>query len=131
MDVEGASSLLSSVSFEDPEGRKYKWKGCGAGESLEVSLASCIQLLLNALPISIPPQLYALDTPGSPVAQFQKSYAREQKPAKLVVAPRGQEILDTIVCAFLFLEKSRRAMDNSTLMRGDGTGVLMGAIGGY
>lgn len=101
------SSLIpfnSSVSFEDDKIRKYKWKGCGTGESME---------------------LWVDDAPDSPIAQFQKSRPRADPstPARLLIAPRAQEIMDTVVISFLFLEKRRRATENSTQNRADVLGT--------
>ncbi|EJC98638.1 uncharacterized protein FOMMEDRAFT_96132 [Fomitiporia mediterranea MF3/22] len=84
--------------------RKYKWKGCGTGESME---------------------LWVEDAPDSPIAQFQKSRPRADPstPARLLITPRAQEIMDTVVISFLFLEKRRRATENSTQNRADVLGT--------
>ncbi|KAG8797921.1 hypothetical protein FRC16_008359 [Serendipita sp. 398] len=85
-----------TVSFKDAMGRKYEWKGNRAGMTL---------------------RLYALDSPGSPVAAFSKSRPDEStgrtQPAYLTILPRGQEILDMVIWGFCFLEKGRRAADNT------------------
>ncbi|PVG04494.1 hypothetical protein CPB86DRAFT_683707, partial [Serendipita vermifera] len=84
-----------TVSFRDSQGRKYQWKGNRAGMTL---------------------RLYAADTPNSPIAAFSKSRPNRdtgtRAPAFLSVLPRGQEILDTVVWSFCFLEKRRRASDS-------------------
>lgn len=83
-----------TVSFKDSLGRKYEWKGNRPGLTL---------------------QLYALDTPGSPIAAFTKSRpdtsTGRRSTAYLTVLGRGQEILDLVVWSFCFLEKQRRNAD--------------------
>ncbi|CCA69097.1 hypothetical protein PIIN_02997 [Serendipita indica DSM 11827] len=85
-----------TVSFKDGQGRKYEWKGNRVGLHL---------------------RLYALDTPGTPIASFTKSRADERTgkviPAYLTINRRGQEILDMVVWSFCFLEKGKRSSENS------------------
>ncbi|KAI5116332.1 hypothetical protein M0805_002577 [Coniferiporia weirii] len=97
------SAGLRTVTFEDEKKRGYKWKGCGSGVSLE---------------------LYADDAPSSPIAQFKKSHVRTQKPASCSShhAHRSSSILS-------FLEKNRRARDNSTQNKADKLGTPFSVVG--
>ncbi|KAL5519576.1 hypothetical protein ACEPAH_1259 [Sanghuangporus vaninii] len=94
----------TSVSFRDEKGKKYKWKGYGTGETLE---------------------LHTSDYSSGPIAQFRPSRARADppRPAQLLLAPRAQGIMDIVVTSFLFLEKNRRATDSSTQNKADVLGT--------
>ncbi|KAG8820774.1 hypothetical protein FRC17_010058 [Serendipita sp. 399] len=98
-----------TVSFKDAVDRKYQWIGNRAGLSLK---------------------LYALDTPELPIATFSKSRPDHStgrtQPAYLTIVPRGQEVLDTVIWTFLFLEKGRRAAENNF-----GNTYKASGLGGY
>jgi len=98
---------LSPVTFQDDEGRKYQWKNVAAGLNLE---------------------LYANDTPGGPIAAFCKSRvnrtANTSTPAMLIMTARAQEIAETCVVSFLFLEKKRRMREHSSQNRADVLGSV-------
>ncbi|EGN99150.1 hypothetical protein SERLA73DRAFT_181988 [Serpula lacrymans var. lacrymans S7.3] len=97
-----------SVSWKDSRGKQMKWKGNSPGLAL---------------------QLFTEGDNKQPVARFIKSRrsrgkdlnspAQEVQPATLVLDSRAMEICDLVVISFLFLEKSRRARDNSTQHRAD------------
>ncbi|KDQ57340.1 hypothetical protein JAAARDRAFT_35968 [Jaapia argillacea MUCL 33604] len=91
-----------TVTFEDTNGRKFKWKGNAPGLALE---------------------LYGSDDKTRPIARFQKSakdYTSNPPsitPAKLLIDSRGMEICDLIVISFLMLEKDRRLSENEVVGR--------------
>lgn len=62
----------------------------------------------------------------NPIAKFVQPSHRSTQPARLVISARALEIRDDVVLSFLFLEKSRRATENSTQHKADvlGTGGL-------
>ncbi len=72
------------------------------------------------------PQLYAQDDKARPIARFLRSHrvldreaappTRQAVPARLLLDERGEAMRDTVVVSFLFLEKSRRTRENSTVI---------------
>ena len=75
-------------------------------------------------------QLYAEDFSSTdPIAKFIRSNRRIAKPARLVLCARSLEVQDDVVMSFLFLEKSRRATDNSTQNKADVLGTPAVSIG--
>ncbi|KAL0574275.1 hypothetical protein V5O48_007683 [Marasmius crinis-equi] len=94
-----------TVTFQDSDGRNFKWKGNAPGLSLE---------------------LYCEHDKKNPIARFIKphpppyqdrSFSSPQSqwtPAQLIVDKRGEKMLDLVVISFLVLEKSRRATENSS-----------------
>ncbi|TDL26380.1 hypothetical protein BD410DRAFT_518885 [Rickenella mellea] len=98
--------MTHTVSFKDDVGRKYTWEGNGPGMQL---------------------QLFAEDTSKTePIARYVKSRkaipgpsGRAAIPATIVLSPRALEIRDAVVMSCLFLEKSRRSNENSTVNRAD------------
>ncbi|EMD33548.1 hypothetical protein CERSUDRAFT_56545 [Gelatoporia subvermispora B] len=87
--------FVDELTFNDDGERKYKWKGWSAGRSLELFSVE--------------------DGFKDPIAHFikmKKDYSTrpptESTPAQLVFTSRGEEIRDTVVISFLFLEKTRR-----------------------
>ncbi|KAF8517639.1 hypothetical protein JB92DRAFT_2905321 [Gautieria morchelliformis] len=93
---------LSLVSFRGDQGRKYQWRNVAAGLNME---------------------LYAVDTPGGPVAAFCKAHIDRTNdtstPATFRLTARAREIADTCVVSCLFLEKKRRMRENSAQARTD------------
>jgi len=64
---------------------------------------------------SFPVQLYAEDTPGERIAFFQRvnsEHAINTRHSMLTLTPCAQEIAETCVVSFPFLEKRRRLMEN-------------------
>lgn len=99
------------ASFKDDSGRKYKWKGTGPGESL---------------------QLFAEDDDYKEcIARFyysSKSWKTDPPttiPATLTLLPRAEEIHDLVVASFLFLERERRVKEAATNIRAE-VNVLAG-----
>ncbi|KAK7690587.1 hypothetical protein QCA50_005685 [Cerrena zonata] len=114
------------LTFQDEQGRQYRWKGNSVGRSLELS---------------------ALDTEG-PIAFFHAS-RRSPNPggislppiwteAKLNLNARAREIQDLVVASFLFIEKTRRENENTSLNAADVRGASVfrallttGGVGGW
>jgi hypothetical protein len=78
-------------------------------------------------------QLYVGDEKRRPISRFEKSKrirdnavsppAETWTPGKLLLDKRAGEIQDTVVVSFLFLEKSRRARENSTMNHATSSGL--------
>ncbi|KAG9039452.1 hypothetical protein FRB95_010741 [Tulasnella sp. JGI-2019a] len=108
---------MFGVSFKDDQGRKYTWKGLGAGLQL---------------------QLHADDNfnPNMPIAQFQRTrrdYSTQPAtvfPAMLFMTPRGVEIKELVIFTFLVLEKVRRTDENSTTNKLEAENLGGGPLGG-
>ncbi|KAG8931071.1 hypothetical protein FRC01_001888 [Tulasnella sp. 417] len=87
-------------SFKDEQGRKYTWKGIGAG---------------------LTPSLHCDDNFNRkvPIAQFTRSRLDHSVepaaviPAHIFVTPRAMEIKDLLLFTFLVLEKGRRSKETS------------------
>jgi hypothetical protein len=117
----------STVYMENETGKKFKWKGNGPGMSLEVSHSIQVRLGMSLIHV----QLYSEEDKSRPIARFSKpllrlnrdTAVREYGPATFVLDSRGVGIQDLAVISFLFLEKSRRARENSTMNYADGSGV--------
>jgi len=93
-------------SFKDNQGRKYSWKGVTPGGKM---------------------LLYSSDIENDAIVGFEKTWrSKPDEKAKLVLAPRAEEICDLVVLSFLFLEKERRIQDQASQSRGDvlGQGLL-------
>ncbi|KAG9127235.1 hypothetical protein FRC07_000052 [Ceratobasidium sp. 392] len=91
----------TTVSFSDDQGRKYEWRGYGAG----------LQMVL-------------FERHGKEgIAGFKKSRLNHSTgvvaPAVLTLSPRAIEIADLVVISFLALEKQRRMDDNSSNNKAD------------
>ncbi|KAG8719193.1 hypothetical protein FRC08_003420 [Ceratobasidium sp. 394] len=91
----------TTVSFSDDQGRKYEWRGYGAG----------LQMVL-------------FEKHGKEgIAGFKKSRLDHTSgvvsPAVLTLSPRAAEIADLVVISFLVLEKQRRMDDNSSNNKAD------------
>ncbi|KAI0661467.1 hypothetical protein C8Q70DRAFT_910873 [Cubamyces menziesii] len=90
--------LKDDVDFKDDAGRKYKWRGNAPGRALELFSED--------------------DRFQQPIAQFRKSRRDPASgtvaPAALLLTARAQEIRDTVVISFLFLEKSRRTNETTS-----------------
>ncbi|KAF8640293.1 hypothetical protein AX16_010188 [Volvariella volvacea WC 439] len=108
-----------SITFKDPAGNEYKWKGNSPGLSLE---------------------LYSSSDKSSPIARCVKQLKYKRKgddgtttekfrPPSLLVDRRGEDILDLIVISFLILEKERRAIEGSTMNRADVLGTPSMQVG--
>jgi hypothetical protein len=119
----------STVYMENETGKKFKWKGNGPGMSLEASYSIQVRLGMSLMHV----QLYSEEDKSRPIARFSKPLlrlnhetkpaVREYGPATFVLDSRGVEIQDLAVISFLFLEKSRRAREKSTMNHVDGSGV--------
>ncbi|KAG9104984.1 hypothetical protein FRC06_002904 [Ceratobasidium sp. 370] len=91
----------TTVSFSDDQGRKYEWRGYGAG----------LQMVL-------------FEKDGKEgIAGFKKSRLDHASgvvsPAVLTLSPRAVEIADLVVVSFLVLEKQRRMDDASSNNKAD------------
>ncbi|KAG8695174.1 hypothetical protein FRC09_009352 [Ceratobasidium sp. 395] len=91
----------TTVSFSDDQGRKYEWRGYGAG----------LQMVL-----------FEKDGKDG-IAGFKKSRLDHATgvvtPAVLTLSLRAVEIVDLVVVTFLVLEKQRRMDDNSSNNKAD------------
>ncbi|KAG8693119.1 hypothetical protein FRC12_013036 [Ceratobasidium sp. 428] len=91
----------TTVSFSDDQGRKYEWRGYGAG----------LQMVL-----------FEKDGKDG-IAGFKKSRLNHASgvvtPAVLTLSPRAVEIIDLVIVTFLVLEKQRRIDDNSSNNKAD------------
>ncbi|EKM58061.1 uncharacterized protein PHACADRAFT_252049 [Phanerochaete carnosa HHB-10118-sp] len=118
------------LTFTDGEGRKYKWKGNSAGRSFELCCAddnylSIIARFQRSRRVTSPSSLTAepnASTPSLAPTPVNPTWT----PAVLVLTPRAQQIQDTVVVSFLFLEKTRRINETEHQTRADvlGTAVL-------
>ncbi|KIJ31444.1 hypothetical protein M422DRAFT_266820 [Sphaerobolus stellatus SS14] len=81
----------SEVEFKDEQGRKFKWKAMQPTQSEDGQIVM---------------ELYAVDSPQSPIATFQRS--EEHSPAKMLLTPEAQELDDLCITTLLFQEKKRR-----------------------
>ncbi|KAG9011054.1 hypothetical protein FRB94_008964 [Tulasnella sp. JGI-2019a] len=102
-----AGPMSYAVRFKDDQGRKYTWKGLGAGLQLELRAEDNFN-------------------PKVPIAQFQRTrYDRSTEPATpfpamLFLTSRAMEIKELVIFTFFVLEKARRTNENSELNRADG-----------
>ncbi|QRV75065.1 hypothetical protein RhiJN_03080 [Ceratobasidium sp. AG-Ba] len=90
----------TTVKFSDDQGRKYEWRGYGAG----------LQMLFEK-------------DGKEGIAGFKKSRLNHAtgavEPAVLTLSPRAMEIADLVVVSFLVLEKQRRIDDTSSNNKAD------------
>ena len=97
---------------ENEKGRKYKWKGCAPEETLEVSRFSTKTVSLRLASSIRPPKFHAQNHGTGTIAHFQPQEDGRSKLAQIHVNPQAQEILDTVIFSFLFLEKGKRALES-------------------
>ena len=81
-------------------------------------------------------KLFAEDqSEKEPIARFVKSHRaygdKPATPAQLLLTPRAMEIRDDVVVSFLFLEKTRRANDNSIQNKADALGTPALTLGNF
>ena len=125
--------VSSTVTFRDIAGKNFKWKGNGPGLSFEVSTEYFLCPLLKAIL-----QLYSEEDKTNPIARFHRSRrildkstaTQKWTPARLDLDSRADGMRDDVVVSFLFLEKGRRARENSTMLRADALGTPVGVAGG-
>ncbi|KAI0087303.1 hypothetical protein BDY19DRAFT_244750 [Irpex rosettiformis] len=109
------------LMFTDDEGRKYKWKGNSAGRSLELYSAddNFTSTIARFQPSHrIPPSQLIVNATSGPTDStptLVNPPASGRTSPILELAPRAVAIQDLVVTSFLFLEKSRRTNENSTV----------------
>ncbi|KAJ1307541.1 hypothetical protein OPQ81_001638 [Rhizoctonia solani] len=101
--------MSTTVSFSDEQGRRYEWRGYGAGLQMSLFEKGGKEAIAGFKRSRLDPITQTLD------------------PALLTLSPRAVEIIDLVVVSFLSLEKNRRMDDNSSNNKADA--MTSGAIG--
>ncbi|GJE96542.1 hypothetical protein PsYK624_127390 [Phanerochaete sordida] len=123
------------ITFTDDQGRKYKWRGNSAGRSFELSCAddnyatviARFERSRRVYPSSTVP---ANQDPSASVPSLAPTLVNPAwTPALLTLTPRAQQIQDTVVTSFLFLEKTRRTAETQSQVRADAVGTPLKPVG--
>ncbi|ESK97322.1 hypothetical protein Moror_17753 [Moniliophthora roreri MCA 2997] len=103
----------SNVTFDDPSGRTFKWRGFAAGFSLALYCDSIEK-----------DKCIARFHKSNPVPNEDGSKSSKMTHAKLVLDETGKDVQDMVIASFLMLERDRRGNE-----QGNETGYRDGVLG--